>query len=125
MYSSHLAQAAYAQPASPVQTERGAEHAAFQRITARLQKANSADAPFRLRVEALHDNRRLWTLLAKDVLDNDNALPEDLRASIVYLFEFTQTHSRIALRDTAVALTPLIEINTAIMRGLRGEKGTP
>ena len=57
-----------------------------------------------------------FTLAPQHVLGA--ALPDDLRARIFYLAEFTDQHTRKVLngRDTA---GPLIEINTAIMRGLR------
>ncbi|MEM6609220.1 MAG: flagellar biosynthesis regulator FlaF [Pseudomonadota bacterium] len=124
LYSSHLAQNAYSQPSSPVRSDRGTEYAAFERITAQLKKAELGATPYRAQVEAIHANRRLWTILATDVFDVDNGLSPEMRAQIVYLHEFTQSHSRAVLRNGA-SLEPLIDVNTAIMRGLRGEKGTP
>ena len=124
MYSSHLAQAAYGQANAPTRSERGTEYAAFERITARLKQAEANPRAFKARAQAVFENRQLWTILAKDVLDPDNELPDPLRAQIIYLFEFTQSHSRAVLKDKA-SMQPLIEVNTAVMRGLRGEKGTP
>jgi flagellar biosynthesis activator protein FlaF len=118
--SSYLAQSAYNPVRSAVKTERGTEHAAFERVTAQLSRANRADASVALKASALHDNRRLWTLMASNVADSANALPQTLRAQIFYLAEFTLQHSRKALSGDA-SLTPLIDINTAVMRGLRGE----
>lgn len=123
MYSTNLAKNGYAQASAPVRTDRGTEHAVFERITARLVLANRPGATVKARAEALYDNRRLWTRLAADAAAPGNPLPQQLRAQILYLHEFTQAHSRAALRQK-IALTPLIEINTAIMRGLRGE-GAP
>ncbi|MEM9755200.1 MAG: flagellar biosynthesis regulator FlaF [Pseudomonadota bacterium] len=122
MYATHLAQAAYAQPASPVRTDRGTEHAAFERVTALLARANAPGAAFALRADAVHRNRQLWTALAADALDPGNALPDGLRAQIVYLQEFTARQSRAALNGGD--LGALIDINTAVMRGLRGEAST-
>ncbi|MHA6327111.1 flagellar biosynthesis regulator FlaF [Roseivivax sp. CAU 1753] len=68
-------------------------------------------------VQALSDNRRLWTALAADVSAGGNALPDELRARIFFLAEFTETHSRKVLRGRASVL-PLLEVNTAILRGL-------
>jgi flagellar protein FlaF len=73
-------------------------------------------------VAALHDNRRLWTILAVEVADEANALPRDLRARIFYLAEFIAQHTPKVLTREAGA-EALIEINTAIMRGLRGQTG--
>ncbi len=120
MTASHLARSAYGQAASPTRTDRGTEYAAFERVTAQLTKASAKTSPMGQRAAALHDNRRLWTLLATDVADDGNALPDQIRAQILYLCEFTMLHSRKVLNDGA-SLAPLIEINTAVMRGLRGE----
>jgi flagellar protein FlaF len=88
-------------------------------ITHRLQDAakNGRDGFIDL-VEALNDNRRLWTIFASDVADDGNELPEDLRARILYLAEFTFQHTRKVLARRA-GVSPLLEINTAILRGLR------
>jgi flagellar protein FlaF len=68
---------------------------------------------------AVHDNRRMWTTMAIDVADNNNALPSELRAQLFYLAEFTEHHSHRVLRREADA-TALIDINTAVLRGLNG-----
>lgn len=70
---------------------------------------------------ALHDNRRLWTLLATSVADSKNELPQPLRAQIFYLAEFTLQHSQKVLEGNASAQI-LIDINTSVMRGLRQEE---
>ena len=120
MTSSFLANSAYSSVNSAVRTERGTEHAAFERVTAQLSRAAGPKASMADRAAALHDNRRLWTLMAASVADADNALPQSLRAQIFYLAEFTFQHSRKALTD-GLPIMPLIDINTAVMRGLRGE----
>jgi len=74
--------------------------------------------------EAVDLNRRLWNLLAVDVLSDENLLPEETRASILSLNEFTRTHSRKVLREEA-DVRPLIEINAAIMRGLSTGRTEP
>lgn len=114
-----LAQTAYAANKTPIRTARGTEYDAFAQITHRLRTAEARGrSGFSDLASALHANRRLWTMLAADVAEDGNALPQNLRAQIFYLAEFTTQHSRKVLRgdDTAGAL---IDINTAIMRGLR------
>lgn len=120
MTSSYLAQSAYNPVRSAVKTERGTEHAAFERVTAQLSWAERPQASMAERATALHDNRQLWTLMAANVADAENALPQSLRAQIFYLAEFTLQHSRKVLAH-GDSVAPLIEINTAVMRGLRGE----
>lgn len=115
------AQRAYAQNAAPVRTPRGIEYDAFARITHRLKSAADAGQTSPL-AAAIHDNRRLWTLLATQVAEDANGLSPDLRARIFYLAEFTSQHSRKVLRGQA-SPTALIDINTAIMRGLRQQEG--
>lgn len=92
------------------------------RITHRLKKAIETRNR-RALIEAMHENRMLWNALAADVASPGNALPDDLRARIFYLAEFTAHHTRKVLRedDTAVAL---LEVNAAILGGLQNEGST-
>jgi len=78
-------------------------------------------ADFPKYVHALNDNLRLWLLLASDVADADNELPQQLRAQIFYLAEFTQQHTLKALRKEVDA-EALIDINTSVLRGLNAGK---
>lgn len=111
----------YGQPNSPIQSTRGIEYEAFVRVTARLKAAEARGQAGRIDLAvALHENRRLWTTLAADVAGADNGLPAPLRAQLFYLAEFTDQHSRKVL-DGEETVGVLIEINTAVMRGLRGE----
>jgi len=118
----HQAQSAYRTAVRPVRTPRGTEYEAFARITSRLRAAARPAARFRDLAAAIHDNRRLWTILASDAAGDMNHLPGELRARIVYLADFTRLHSGKVLREGAAA-QPLIDINRAVMRGLR-EEGT-
>lgn len=124
MNSQRQAQSAYQSTQTPIRTERSTEYEAIARITRRLaDTARQGHAGFSSLADALHENRRLWTTLAAAVADNENALPQDLRARLFYLAEFTETHSRKVLRGQG-SVAPLIEVNTAVMRGLKTE-GTP
>ncbi|MEI4233384.1 flagellar biosynthesis regulator FlaF [Roseovarius sp. D22-M7] len=115
------AQTAYGAQAGPTRTPRAVEYDTFARVTHRLKAAaENTDSQTAL-ATAIHDNRRLWTTLAVDVADAANPLPKELRARIVYLAEFTRQHSGRVLRDGA-DITPLVDINTAMMRGLSDRK---
>lgn len=118
MNAQTLARNAYSPTAAPIRTNRGTEYEAFAKITHKLQSVAKKRPDIRAVAAAIHDNRRLWTLLATDVQDEGNLLPAKLRAQIMYLFEFTQQHSRKVLAREAT-VDVLIDINTAIMRGLR------
>jgi len=119
-----LAQRAYGATAAPTRTARGTEYDVMARVTHRLiASARKGRKGFNDLSRAIHDNRQMWTILAADVADQQNPLPEELRAKIFYLAEFTQAHSRKVLRREAT-VAPLIEINSAVMRGLRSDGGT-
>lgn len=119
MTATQLAHSTYAAAGASVRTTRGSEHAIFARVTARLTRATDPATPMAQRAAALHDNRQLWITLATDLASADNALPQGLRAQLFYLAEFSLLQSSQALRDHS-ALTALIDINKAVMRGLDG-----
>lgn len=122
MNATDKAQRAYAPTAAPIKSERSVEFEVIARITARLKAAIEA-AQFPGLLEVLHENRRLWRTLATDVANAENLLPDELRARIFYLAEFTNHHTSkvIARQDTAI---PLLEVNTAILRGLKQRTAT-
>lgn len=115
-----LAQSAYSGVGLPTRTGRSAEYEVIARVTRRLGETRHSQGGFPALVRAVHDNRSLWTALASDVSIETNPLPPALRARIFYLSEFTAQHSRKVLTGEA-SVEVLIEINTAVMRGLRGE----
>jgi flagellar protein FlaF len=118
-----LARTAYASPGTPARTLRGIEYEIFARVTRRLKALQSEGRNnFPALASALHENRQLWAVLAADVADPGNALPPALRARLFYLYQFTEHQSRRLLSGQG-SLDVLIDINTAIMRGLRGEGG--
>lgn len=116
-----LATSAYGQVTGPVRTPRSLEYEALTRTTRGLAEASlRREADFPALARALNDNLRLWTVLASDVAEPANGLPSALKARLFYLYEFTARHSR-AVRDGTGSVEVLIDINTAVMRGLRGE----
>jgi len=118
MYPTSQARAGYDRNA--VQTERGTEYALFAQVTARLKALDASDrAGFPVLAAAVADNQRLWGVLAEDLMSDGNRLPVALRAQLVSLAEFVRKHSLAVLGGRAGVET-LIDINTAIMRGLRG-----
>lgn len=116
------AQAAYGQNSRATKTPRDTEYDAIAYVTRRMKSAAGQVERFADLAAALHENRRLWTILSIDVAHPDNPLPQDLKARLFYLAEFTEAHSSRVLKKEASA-APLIEINTAVMRGLREKAG--
>ena len=113
----------YQDQASSLSTKLGkdAEIDVILKSTRRLQMANqNRNSNFSEFAAAVQVNRKLWTILASDVATSGNRLPPDLRAMIFYLSEFVQYYSSTLLKDE-VEITPLLDINVAIIRGLSAQ----
>ena len=101
-------------------TPRSVEYQVFSRVTGQLNRALREGQPFSRLAAALEDNLRLWTVIATDVTDPGNELPLALRSQLAGLAKFVRVHTHKVLRREAET-DVLIEINTAVMRGLRGQ----
>lgn len=111
----------YGRPEIPIRSNRQIEYDLFARVTGRLTQANrDRDGDFPAFARALQENLELWQTLASDVALPGNGLPQQLRARLYYLYQFTAQHTRKILGGNA-EIGVLIDINTAVMRGLRGE----
>jgi len=114
------ARSGYASAVKPTRTNRGMEYAIFAKITHRMSAVDeTAKSDFPALAAAVFDNQHLWSMLAADLMHDGNALPVPLRAQLIGLSEFVRKHSLRVLGGKASA-APLIDINTSIMRGLRG-----
>jgi flagellar biosynthesis activator protein FlaF len=112
---------AYARGPAPTATPRGAEYDVIARITQRLVAATARRRQdFPGFVRALAENELLWSTLAADVAEPENGLPAALRARLFYLYQFTLQHGR-GVRDGTAGAEVLIDINRAVLRGLRGD----
>jgi flagellar protein FlaF len=115
---------AYARQEAPTRTFRSVEYDLLAQVTRRMRSAwANRDRDFPGLVRALADNEQLWSTLAADVARPGNGLPAALRARLFYLYEFSAHHGR-AILDGKGSVEVLADINTAVMRGLRGEGGT-
>jgi len=113
----------YRTASAVIQSPSQIEYQAFARVTQSLSYYSQADnGPFARLVEALHENLRLWTIIASDVAMAENRLSQPLRAQFFFLAEFTRLHTRKILKGDAEA-SALIDINLAIMKGLRTQSG--
>ena len=111
----------YAKNAAPTRSNRRAEYEVIGRVTQEMRDcAMKQKDDFPAFVSALHNNQRLWTALVVDIMDERNPIPNELKARIVYLAEFTNHHSRQVLKKKA-SILPLLEINMAVLRGLKKE----
>lgn len=117
------AHSAYSRHQTPARSQRSLEYEILARVTQKLRNGwQHRKQDFPAYIQALHDNLALWSTLAIDVANEGNELPQTLRARLFYLFEFTQQHTLKLMSDEGSAEV-LIDINTAVMRGLRGVTG--
>jgi len=114
----------YAEHASSTRSQRRSEYDVIARVTRELRDcAVRAKSDFPAFAKALHTNQKLWTALVVDIADANNPLPADLKARIIYLADFTRQHTSRVLRENA-SVMPLLEINMAVLRGLKTD-GSP
>lgn len=116
------ARLAYAPTQPATRTDRSVEAQLFSQVTARLRQTSATPkAAYPELIDAIHQNRRLWTTMAAGVADVENALPKQLRAQIFYLAEFTDHHSQLVIRGEAT-VDALVDVNTAVLKGLNGQR---
>lgn len=111
---------AYQRAATRSENPRETEYRVFATVTANLLRAKEAgQADMSILVQAVHDNRRLWTLFATDCAQPQNALAEATRAQIISLALFVERQCSAVLREGG-DIDPLIDINRTMMEGLTG-----
>lgn len=111
----------YTEHATSTKSGRRSEYEVIAKVTQQLRdRAVGAKNNYPAFADALHTNQRLWTALVVDVVNDQNPLPDELKARILYLSDFTRHHTSRVLREKASVL-PLLEINMAVLRGLKQE----
>lgn len=120
-----LAFKAYGEVTQRTAGEKDLEIALFQQITNELRNVSDADTVQPTDwAEAIHRNQQLWTTIAIDLLNPGNALPEEMKRSLLYLAEFVRQNSMKILSGSG-DIADLIEINQSIMMGLSGASAAP
>jgi flagellar biosynthesis activator protein FlaF len=104
------------------ESPRSIEAQLFAEITASLVRARRAGKPgFQDLVAVLQRNRTLWDALLADLALEGNALPAPLKAQLIQLGHFVrQFTGRVLRREDDVQA--LIDVNNAILAGLRGTR---
>ena len=111
---------AYKAAATRAENPRELEYRLFGEVTRALMHAATVDASdITTRINALDWNRRLWSTLATDCSDPDNALGMSLRAQIISISLFVSKHSSAIMRGED-DFEALIDINRSVMQGLAG-----
>ena len=111
---------AYKTAATRSESPREMEYRLFGQVTRALMHASTVDpSDIDTRIDALDWNRRLWGTLASDCADGTNAMDMKMRANIISLSLFVNTHSSAVMRVDE-DFEPLIDINRMMMQGLAG-----
>ena len=109
---------AYHQAAVRAESPRDMEYRLFAQVTLALMEAAKADPhDVSARIDALDWNRRVWSALSEDCSNPGNALPAQLRASIISLAIFVGRHTSKVIRGQD-SIETLIDINRTVMQGL-------
>lgn len=104
---------------SALRSARDSEYDIISRVTRMLRQADGD--PDRIKtIQAVHKNNELWTALAADLGHPDNALPGAIKAGLISLAFFSLRHGEAVMAGVA-KVGVLIDINMAVLRGLRGE----
>jgi flagellar protein FlaF len=73
--------------------------------------------------EALHYNRRLWTILLAAVLEEDNPLPREIKQNFANLAVFVVSHTKALEINPEVSRMPiLVNFCREIAQGLRSNE---
>ena len=111
---------AYQQAATRAESPRDMEYRLFAQVTRALMEAAKLDpSEVSTRVDALDWNRRMWSALATDCSDPDNAMNPALKAQIISISLFVSKHSSAIMRGED-DFEALIDINKMVMQGLAG-----
>ncbi len=108
---------AYQKAQRAAENPRNAEYRLFGQVTGALMDAQTAGAKGASLIDAIDWNRRLWSTLAVDCMNDGNQLPKELRAQIISLSLWVTKYSSQVMQE-GVPLEPLIDINRTIMQGL-------
>jgi flagellar protein FlaF len=115
-----LAYKAYGQTTRRTADPKAIEFALFEQITQALELVQAdGGADLGLWADTLHRNMQLWTVIATDLLNPDNALAAETKSGLFSLSEFVRRTSHQVLSG-GDGLADLIEINRTIMAGLAG-----
>lgn len=115
---------AYQTASARTEDPRSTEYRLMGQVTRALMEAKEvAPTEIRKRAEALDWNRRVWTAFAADCANQENRLPESLRASIISLSIYISKETSNAMRGGG-DIDVLIDINRTVMQGLAPQGAT-
>jgi len=117
-YAGTQAQNLYKKPARITMSDRSNEADLFRQSIADLRHVNATDRTLTgENAERLSRNLQLWDMLSVDLLSPQNALPDELKNSLIDLGKFVRQHT-LGLYAGRGEVDVLIDINVAILDGL-------
>lgn len=122
--------AAYKRTISDTESPRQIERRVLSSVTAELEaqylmfdQAESSVEKLGLLSGGLRDtlwyNQRVWMTLRNDLAETGNALSPDLKAGLLSLALWVETHTQGVFKGEK-KIKPLLDINRTIIRGLEG-----
>ncbi len=69
--------------------------------------------------DTLWHNEKIWMTLRNDLSNNANALAPQLKAGLISLSLWVETHTRGVMKGQQ-SLKPLVDVNRSVIRGLEG-----
>ncbi|NRB02703.1 MAG: flagellar biosynthesis regulator FlaF [Rhodobacteraceae bacterium] len=126
---------AYKRTISNTESPRQIERRILQQATSELEKFQAefdqAEKRFdRLQMLAdggrnsLWKNQQIWMSLKHDLMESENQLDENLRASLISLAVWVENHTQSVMAG-GKEIRPLIDINRSIIDGLSGRALSP
>jgi len=114
--------AAYKQTIRTTETPRDMERKIFVKITGGLER-HANDGPLSAGLkDFLEQNQKFWLALRGDLIHPDNALPGEIKGTLINLSYWVDRQTVSILKGEA-DVQPLVDVNRSIMDGLGGRGG--
>ncbi len=111
---------AYQRTCALVESPRGTECRLMRQITGEMMTARDAGLSGSALMSVLHRNREVWGAFSDACGAPGNALPNELRASIISIGLWVDRFTSEVVRGTD-SIDELITVNCSIIEGLSGE----
>lgn len=121
---------AYKRTITQTENPRQIERRVFANVTAELETNSmdfdsSMDSMEKLNIlsgglrDTLSQNQKIWQTIRSDLVNPGNALAPDLKAGLISLALWVESHTNDVLKGQK-KVKPLLDVNRSIIRGLEG-----
>lgn len=101
------------------QTARHSERVVIENTIELMEHSEAKSTDRVLRVKALHLTFQVWSYLIDDLSSPENAMPTELKASLISVGIFVLKHLDKMRSDQQLTFQPIIEISETIKKGLK------